>query len=128
MNHEALVAELHTLREQVAGVTDTLLAGVDGLLIVADAEDKIDPDGISALAAAGLGLARTTTAAVGQGTFRQHVVHSSGGYLAVYAVAEDALMVVLGDEGLNITRLHQKSQPTIERIGSILATPHAAAS
>ena len=122
MNHEALVAELHVLREQVAGITDTLLCGVDGMLIVADTEDPIDPDGVSALAAAGLGLARTTTSAVGQGVFRQNVVYSSGGYLALYAIGQDALLVVLADEGLNIARLHQEAQPAINRIDSILST------
>jgi predicted regulator of Ras-like GTPase activity (Roadblock/LC7/MglB family) len=116
-----LAVELRTLREQVTGITDTMIAAVDGLLIMADTADTIDPDGISALAAADLGLARTTTAALGQGTFRQTVVYSSGGYMAVYAVGRTALMVVLGDEGLNIARLHQESQPVIERIDSILS-------
>lgn len=125
MNHEALVAELRMLREQVAGITDTLLVGIDGLLIVADAEGKIDPDGISALAAAKLGLARRATASIGRGTFRQTVVYTSGGYMSVYAISHEVLMVVLGDEGLDIGRLYQKLQPAIERIGSILATPPA---
>lgn len=82
MERDALVRELNALRQQVSGVTDTLVAGVDGLLIVADTEARIDPEGVSALAAAHLGLAHTTAAATGQGAFRQAVVHSSGGYLA----------------------------------------------
>lgn len=123
MNHEALVAELHMLRERVTGITDTLLVGIDGLLIVAETGDKIDPEGISALAAAELGLARRATAATGQGTFRQSVVYASGGYMAVYAISHEALMVVIGDEGLDIERLYQKLQPAIERLGSILSTP-----
>lgn len=84
-------------------MTDTLVAGVDGLLIVAEA--RIDPEGVSALAAAHLGLAHTTAAATGQGAFRHAVVHSSGGYLAVYSVDRPALVVVLGDEGLDLTHL-----------------------
>lgn len=127
MNHDALVTEMRSLREQVAGITDTVVAAVDGLLIGADTEDTIDPDGLAALAAAGLGLARRTSEATGQGAFRQTVVYSSGGYLAVYAVGEAALMAVLGDEGLNIGRLHLASQPAIERIGSILSLPESAA-
>jgi hypothetical protein len=126
MRHDALVTEIRALREQVTGITDTALAAVDGLLIAADTEDRIDPDGLAALAAAGLGLARRTTAAAGQGSFRQAVTYSSGGYMAVYAVGDAALMVVLGDEGLNITRLHLDSLPTIERIGSILSVPEQA--
>jgi len=120
VDRDALAAELNALRRRVNGVTDTLVAGVDGLLIVADTEDRIDPESVSALAAAHLGLAHTTAATIGQGAFRQAVVRSSGGYLAVYSVDRLALMVVLGDEGLDIGRLHHASLPTIERIGSIL--------
>ncbi|SDM17729.1 roadblock/LC7 domain-containing protein [Allokutzneria albata] len=121
MKQEALAAELRALREQVTGITNTVIAAADGLLILADTEDGIDPAGLSALAAADLGLARRTTAVTRQGTLRQTVVHNSGGYMAVYAVGKRALMVVLGDEGLNIGRLHHESQPVIKRIDSILS-------
>lgn len=121
MNRDVLAAELNELRERVAGITDTLLAANDGLLIMADTSDHLDAEGISALAAADLGLARTTSAATGQGAFRQTVVYSSSGCMAVYAVGSMALMVVLGDEGINVTQLHQESQPIIERINSVLS-------
>ncbi|GAA4035543.1 roadblock/LC7 domain-containing protein [Allokutzneria multivorans] len=124
MKHEALTAELRALREQVAGITDTVLGTADGLLILADTADGIDPGGLSALAAAGLGLARRTAEATRQGSLRQTVVHSSGGCTAVYAVGRRALVVVLGDEGLDVERLHQQAQSAIERIDAILsATP-----
>lgn len=120
MNRDVLAAELNGLRERVAGVTDTLLAANDGLLIMADTSETIDAERISALAAADLGIARRTSEMAGHGAFRQTVVYSSGGCLAVYAVGTLALMVVFGDEGLDVTRLHQESQPAIERINSIL--------
>ena len=121
MNHDVLAAELHGLRERVTGITDTLIAANDGILILADTSEKIDTEVISALAAADLGIARRTSEVAGQGSFRQTVVYNSGGCMAVYAVGALALMVVLGDEGLNVTRLHQESQPAIERINSILS-------
>jgi predicted regulator of Ras-like GTPase activity (Roadblock/LC7/MglB family) len=120
LNRDVLAAELNGLRERVAGVTDTLLAANDGLLIMADTSENIDAERISALAAADLGIARRTSEMAGHGAFRQTVVYSSGGCLAVYAVGTLALMVVFGDEGLDVTRLHQESQPAIERINSIL--------
>ncbi|GAB2850722.1 roadblock/LC7 domain-containing protein [Lentzea nigeriaca] len=120
MNHDVLAAELHGLRERVTGITDTLIAANDGILIMADMSDRIDTEVISALAAADLGIARRTSEVAGQGAFRQTVVFSSNGCMAVYAVGALALMVVLGDEGLNVTRLHQESQPAIERINSVL--------
>ncbi|GLZ35974.1 dynein regulation protein LC7 [Lentzea sp. NBRC 105346] len=120
MNQDALAAELHALRDRVAGITNTIVAANDGLLILADTSPDIDPEGISALAAADLGLARRSTAAIGLGAFRQTVTYSSSGCIAVYAVGSLALMVVVGDEGLNVTHLHQETQPAIERISSIL--------
>ncbi len=122
MDYDALAAEMRSLREHVAGVTDTVIAAADGIPIVADVADTIDPACVSALAAADLGLARRTTEVIGQGKLRQTVVYSSGGYMAVYAIDPMALIVVLGDEGLNIVRLHQEAQPAIERIASILAS------
>jgi predicted regulator of Ras-like GTPase activity (Roadblock/LC7/MglB family) len=121
VNHDVLATELHGLRERVTGITDTLIAANDGILILADTSEKLDTGVISALAAADLGIARRTSEAAGQGSFRQTVVYSSGGCMAVYAVGSLALMVVLGDEGLNVTRLHQESQPAIERINSVLS-------
>jgi uncharacterized protein len=121
VNHEALAAELRGLREHVSGVTDTVIAAADGIPIVADGAETVGPDCVAALAAADLGLARRTTAVIGQGTLRQSVVYSSGGYMAVYAIDPMALMVVLGDQDLNLGRLHQEAQPVIERIGLLLA-------
>ncbi|WP_240135441.1 roadblock/LC7 domain-containing protein [Streptomyces sp. MUM 178J] len=125
MNHDGLVAEMRTLREQVAGVTDAAVVAVDGLLIAADTEDGIDPDALAALAAAGLGLARRTTATCGRGTFQQSVTHGTAGCAAMYAVGDTALMVVLGDEGLNLGRLEAESLKAVERIKGVLSLPGA---
>lgn len=47
-----LVTEMRTLREKVVGVTDVVVASVDGLLITAEADDDADPESLAALAAA----------------------------------------------------------------------------
>jgi predicted regulator of Ras-like GTPase activity (Roadblock/LC7/MglB family) len=121
LDFEVLAGELRNLRENVAGVTDTVLAAVDGIPIIADSADDIDPAKISALAAADLGIARQAAEITGKGTLNQTVVFGSEGYMAVYAIGRLALMVVLGDKGLNVGRLLFESRPVIERIGSILA-------
>ncbi|MCR6485105.1 roadblock/LC7 domain-containing protein [Amycolatopsis sp. OK19-0408] len=121
MDFDALAAELRNLRESVSGVTGTVLAAVDGIPIIADSVDHIDPAKISALAAADLGIARQAAEMTGKGTLSQTVVFSSEGYMAVHAVGRLALMVVLGDKGLNVGRLIFESRPVIERIGAILA-------
>lgn len=121
MDFEALAGELRNLREGVVGVTGTVLAAVDGIPIIADASDDIDPAKISALAAADLGIARQAAEMTGKGALSQTVVFGTEGYMAVYAIGRLALMVVLGDKGLNIGRLLFESRPVIERIGAILA-------
>ncbi|MFF6772564.1 roadblock/LC7 domain-containing protein [Streptomyces sp. NPDC012637] len=121
MDHEALTGEMRGLRDQIPGITDTALAAVDGLLIAADMEDGIEPNGLAALAAASLGLARRTTGATGRGALRRTVAYGSSGCAAVYAVADTALMVVLGDEGMDLERLHVESQPVLKRVEAILS-------
>jgi hypothetical protein len=59
--------------------------------------------------------------ATGRGTLRRTVSYGNRGCAAVYAVGDSALMVVLGDEGLDVERLHIESTPTLKRIGVILS-------
>jgi predicted regulator of Ras-like GTPase activity (Roadblock/LC7/MglB family) len=120
VDHKALTLEMRTLREQVTGITDTALTAADGLLIAADTADTIDPEALAALAAAGLGLARRTAEATDRGTLRQTVTYGSHGCAATYAVGDTALMVVLGDEGMDVDRLHLAARPALDRIESIL--------
>jgi uncharacterized protein len=53
---------------------------------------------------------------VGQGTLRETVTRSSGGYVAIYAIGAAAVLVLLGDEGLDITRLHRESRAAVDSI------------
>ncbi|WP_330307032.1 MULTISPECIES: roadblock/LC7 domain-containing protein [unclassified Streptomyces] len=126
MDHEALAMEMRGLREQVTGITDTAVAAADGLLIAADTADTIDPEGLAAIAAAGMGIARRAAEATGRGTFRQTVTYGSQGCAAFYAVGDTALMVVLGDEGIDLDRLHEETRPALGRIGTILTASEGA--
>ncbi|MCH0563569.1 MULTISPECIES: roadblock/LC7 domain-containing protein [unclassified Streptomyces] len=123
MDHKALALEMRGLREQVTGITDTAVAAADGLLIAADTADSIDPESLAALAAAGLGLARRTASVTDRGTLSRTVTYGSHGCAAFYAVGDTALMVVLGDEGMDVDRLHRASRPHLDRIGAILTAP-----
>jgi predicted regulator of Ras-like GTPase activity (Roadblock/LC7/MglB family) len=120
MKSDALAREMRGLRDHVAGITDTMVAAVDGMLIAADMADNMDPEGLAALAAAGLGVARRTVGAAGRGELRRIMTYGSHGCTAVYAIRDIALMVVLGDEGLNTEHLHRESRAAVDRIGSIL--------
>ncbi|WP_370949606.1 roadblock/LC7 domain-containing protein [Amycolatopsis sp. cg5] len=120
MDFEALAVELRNLRETVTGVSDTVIAAVDGIPLIADAAPGIDPAKISALAAANLGIARQAAEITGRGTLSQTVVFSSEGYMAVYAIGRMALMVIMGDKDLNVGRLLFECRPVIERIKKLL--------
>jgi uncharacterized protein len=119
VTEDALLALLRALRDRVAGITDTALASLDGLIITSDTAD-VDPDSLAALAAASLGIAQRMSAEAGQGTLREATTRSSGGIVAVYAIGTSALLAVVGDEGLDIVRLHRESRPTVEAIGVLL--------
>ncbi|NVI86156.1 roadblock/LC7 domain-containing protein [Actinomadura sp. BRA 177] len=117
---EAVLAELRKLRGEVVGVTDAAVASVDGMLVAADT-DEVRPDVLAALAAAALGLGRSTGEEVGMGELREVVTRCQRGHIVVYAVRKKGLLVVLGDEGLDIGNLHLQSRPAVERLGDILA-------
>jgi uncharacterized protein len=122
MAEDALLAELRALRDRVVGITDTALASRDGLIIMADA-DSIDPDHIAALAAASQGLAHRLAAEAGAGALREAVTRGSRGCVAVFPVGTVALLAVVGDEGLDTTRLHLESRATVATIEKLLAAP-----
>ncbi|RAG80683.1 dynein regulation protein LC7 [Streptacidiphilus pinicola] len=111
---------MRELRERVPGITDTAVAAVDGLLVAADTSAELDPESLAALAAAGLGLARRTAAVSGRGPLRQNVTHCAGGFAVIYAVGDTALLAVLGDEGLDLARLHRETGALVERLDDLL--------
>jgi hypothetical protein len=49
------------------------------------------------------------------------VTRSSGGYVAIYAIGTSAVLVLLGDEGLDVTRMHRESRSVVENIEKLLA-------
>ena len=124
LDYDALSAEMQKLRENVAGVTDTIIAASDGIPVLADVTRSVEPAHISALAATHLGIARQAAEVIGLGTLNQAVVFGGEGYLAVYAIGRLSLLVVLGDKGLNLGRLLHESGPAIERIGQIMTSQH----
>jgi Uncharacterized distant relative of homeotic protein bithoraxoid len=119
MSDDAVLAELVALRTQVPGVTETAVAAIDGLLVTADT-DAVQPEVLSALAAAALGLGKRTGYETGMGELQEVVTRCTRGFVVVYAIRQEALLVVLGDEGLDIPRLHFSCRPTIDRLGELL--------
>jgi uncharacterized protein len=114
-----VTGELRALRERVMGVVESVVSTTDGLLIAADTA-SVHPESISALAAAALGLGHRTAAEAGVGALREVVTRCNGGYVVVHAVGGGALLVVIGDEGLDLAGLRRESPATIERLSAML--------
>ena len=103
----------------MTGITGAAVASRDGLIIKDDVTD-INPDNLAALAAASLGVAQRMASEVGQGLLREAVTRSTGGYVAIYAVGRTAVLVLTGDEGLDVGRLHRESRTAVENLETLL--------
>ncbi len=120
MADDQLLAEMHALRDRVAGITGSALASRDGLIIKADTD--VNPDNLAALAAASLGLAQRMAREVGQGLLQDAVTRNSGGYVAIYAVGGTAVLILTGDQELKVGRLHSESRETVANIEALLSS------
>ena len=120
MAEDKLLAEMQALRDRITGITGTAVASRDGLIIAQDT-GGVNPDNLAALTSAALSLAQRLAREAGQGTLREAITRSSGGYVAIYAVGAAAVLVLLGDEGLDITRLHRESRAVVDTIDKLLA-------
>jgi predicted regulator of Ras-like GTPase activity (Roadblock/LC7/MglB family) len=115
-----MLAEMRALQEKVTGITGTAVASRDGLIIREDTGGA-DPDNLAALAATWLALAQRMSTEVGQGTLREARTRSSGGSVTIYAIGTQAVLVIIGDEGLDTARLHRESQATLDAIRALIA-------
>jgi predicted regulator of Ras-like GTPase activity (Roadblock/LC7/MglB family) len=116
---DELLTQMQALRDKVTGITGTAVASRDGLIITADT-GGVDADNMAALAATSLALAQRIASEAGQGTLREAITRSSGGYVAIYAVGSTAVLVLIGDEGLDIDRMHRESRAAVDRIETLL--------
>ena len=51
---------------------------------------------------------------------REAMTRSGGGSVVIYAIGSQAVLAVIGDEGLDITMLHRRSQATLDAIRILL--------
>jgi len=117
---DALLAEMRALQEKVAGITGTAVASRDGLIVREDT-GGVDPDNLAALAATWLALAQRMSNEVGHGALREAMTRSSRGSVAIYAIGTQAVLVIMGDEGLDTARLHRESQAALDAIKALIA-------
>ncbi|MER7755766.1 roadblock/LC7 domain-containing protein [Kitasatospora sp. NPDC097643] len=117
---DRLAAEMRVLRERVVGITDVVVASADGLLITADSGETESAEGLAALTAATLSIARRAGTIASKGLLHHTVARFTDGFLVAQAIGEMALIGVLGDAGLDVKRLHIEAQVSADRIGDLL--------
>jgi hypothetical protein len=123
---EAVLAELHQLRNRVPQLTGALAAGVDGLVVAHDTPG-VDPEGLAALTAAALGVAVRVADATGNGGFRELLVRGERGYVATSAAGRTAVLTLLAQDRVNVGRLHLEGRRSGARVGELLDAADAAA-
>ncbi|MEV5874517.1 roadblock/LC7 domain-containing protein [Streptomyces sp. NPDC052101] len=123
---QAVLDELHRLRNRVPQLTGALAAGVDGLVVAHDTPG-VDPEGLAALTAAALGVAVRVAEATANGGFRELTVRGERGYVATYAAGRTAVLTLLAQDRVNVGRLHLEGRRSGARIGELLDAAEAAA-
>jgi uncharacterized protein len=111
--------EIHRLRARVRGVSGSLVATLDGLLIAQDTTG-IEPEGVAALAAANVGLGQRVAATLAYGDLRDTMIRGSAGCVAVHTAGPRALLAVLATPEVNVARLQTEVGLTAERVAAIV--------
>ncbi|WP_433302045.1 roadblock/LC7 domain-containing protein [Actinoplanes sp. CA-030573] len=116
----AVLQELDRLRGRVPELSGSVLATTDGLVVAHDAHG-IEPDGLAALAAAHLALARRFAHAVNHGELRESVVECDRGYITTYTAGPNALLTLVTSGDANLAMVHLEARRCVRRLVKILA-------
>jgi uncharacterized protein len=115
----SVLMELDRLRSKLPELAGSVLATTDGLVVAHDAHG-IEPDGLAALAAAHLALARRFAHAVNHGELRESVVECDRGYITTYSVGPAALLTVVTSGDANLAMVHLEARRCVRRLVKIL--------
>jgi len=116
----AVLEELDRLRARVPELSGSVLATTDGLVVAHDAHG-IEPDGLAALAAAHLALARRFAHAVNHGELRESVVECDRGYITTYTAGPTALLTLVTSGDANLAMVHLEARRCVRRLVRILS-------
>lgn len=119
----SVLAELRALRRRLPGLTGSLVASGDGLLITHDLPPHIEPAGLAALTTSGLALSHRIAMTAHDGGFHEVVIRGTGGYVVIYSAGPNASLTVLAGPDANVGRLHLESRPVAQAIAGHLRRP-----
>jgi len=115
----SVLMELDRLRSKLPELAGSVLATTDGLVVAHDAHG-IEPDGLAALAAAHLALARRFAHAVNHGELRESVVECDRGYITTYSVGPAALLTLVTSGDANLAMVHLEARRCVRRLVKML--------
>jgi predicted regulator of Ras-like GTPase activity (Roadblock/LC7/MglB family) len=115
---DQVLIELSTLCSSVDGVEGCVVATSDGLL-VAHVLPEEEQSQVAALIATMTAVARQAVQITGRGELVEAAIHGDCGHLVVYAVADSAVLAVLGRAGLNIALLQLRTRPVVARLEAL---------
>ncbi|MDX2151865.1 MAG: roadblock/LC7 domain-containing protein [Bryobacteraceae bacterium] len=116
---EEVIRQLEQLKAAVPEVRGVLLASVEGLAIAHQLAPGIDPQRLSAMAAAACSLGRRVSDSLTIGSMHEINVAASEGHLFVYSAGSKAVLAVLGPGGANAGLIHLEARDTARQIGEI---------
>jgi uncharacterized protein len=122
----AVLQELDRLRARLPELSGSVLASTDGLVVAHDAHG-LEPDGLAALAAAHLALARRFAHAVNHGSLRESVVECDRGYITTYTAGQNSLLTLVTSGDANLAMVHLEARRCVRRLVRILAVEVKAA-
>ncbi|MEU5883189.1 roadblock/LC7 domain-containing protein [Spirillospora sp. NPDC047279] len=114
-----VTAELMALRGRGVGITGSLVASSDGMVVAHDLPPAIEPAGMAALTASALSLSHRLTQTAHGGAFHEVVIRGVDGYVVIYSAGVTASLTVLAGPEINVGRLHLESRPVARRIAEI---------
>ena len=92
-------------------------------MLIASDSTSIHPESMAALGSVALGPARRTASTARLGDLREVVTRCQSGHVVTSAIGERALLVLIGDEGLNTAGLHPQTRHTVEQLANLLDIP-----
>jgi uncharacterized protein len=108
-------AELRALRSKVAGISGSLVATNEGMLVAYDFPGA-EPARLAALVSTALGLTRQSVRETGLGELREAIARGTSGYLLVYTVGDSALVAIAADEQSQAGKIQFEARQTVAKI------------
>ncbi len=111
---ENMVSELRRALPEIRGA---VVASVDGLPVVSQAEDAAR---LAAMAATALGLGQRITETTQLGPLEENVIRARDGYVVVYAVGGTGVLALVAPADVNLGLLHLEARDIARRMAEVL--------